>query len=105
SVGLDGPDGTWISPVSPGAEQGRNQDGYNAGVINGSMPAEGKTGGLADSPVPSDSNGAVVVWSGRWPSGMYAISLQGRGTADLYVQGVGDAAIPGVSSVSFAGGV
>ena len=87
SVGLDGPDGPWISPVADGSEAGKNTDAYNAGVINGSSPAQ--------SPIPSDSHGAVAVVSGRWPAGTYAITLQGEGTADLYLQGTKDVVIGG----------
>ncbi len=84
SIGLDGPDGTWISPVDEGNQVGKNQDGYNAGVIYGSS--------LPGSPIPADSRGAIVVWSGAWPSGVYWVTLQGEGTADLFLQTTGDAA-------------
>ncbi len=97
-VGLDAPDGTtWIAPVANGQEQGKNEKGYNAGVINGS--------GSTSSPVPSASHGAVVVWSGAWPSGTYTITLEGHGTADLFLQGIGDAAPGGLKPASFAAGV
>ncbi len=82
SVGLDGPDGTWISPVDGAGSAGKNGGGYNASVYNGSEPAS--------SPVPARSRGAVVVWQGAWPGGTYAVTLSGTGTADLYVQGTGD---------------
>ncbi len=95
SVGLDGPDGTWISPVGGNDSAGKNTSDYDAGVYNGS--------GASGSPVPSASNGAVVVWQGHWPSGTYQITLEGSGTADLYVQGTGDAASAG--SVGWASGV
>ena len=85
SVGLDGPDGQWISPISDGNEAGRNVAGYNAGVINGGSPAQ--------SPIPTDSNGAVAVVSGVWPAGTYSITLEGEGTADLYLQGTKDVSI------------
>jgi subtilisin family serine protease len=82
SVGLDGPGGTWISPVANGKEAGKNTSAYAAGVINGSSASK--------SPVPADSSGAVVVVSGAWPSGTYAVTLEGEGTADLYLEGEGD---------------
>jgi hypothetical protein len=94
-VGLDGPDGTWISPVGPGDSQGKNGSGYDAGVYNGSTPS--------GSPVPANSNGAVVIWQGRWLPGTYAVTLEGNGTADLYVEGTGDAGGPG--AVGWASGV
>jgi hypothetical protein len=97
SVGLDGPGGTWMAPAKPGQFAGTSKNGYGASVYNGSQP----TG----SPVPAQSLGAVVVWQGAWPSGEYDITLSGSGTADLYVEGIGDAAIPGVTQVNFVNGV
>jgi subtilisin family serine protease len=85
SVGLDGPDGQWIAPVSDGNEAGKNTAGYNAGVINGSAAAQ--------SPIASESRGAVAVISGTWPAGTYAITLEGSGTADLFLQGTKDVII------------
>jgi hypothetical protein len=95
SVGLVGPDGEWIAPVSEGDERGKNTTAYNAGVINGSSPA--------NSPVPSGSRGAVVVWSGAWPKGTYQVTLDGDGTAELYLEALGDAAMGG--DVGFLGPV
>ncbi|HEY2516406.1 MAG TPA: S8 family serine peptidase [Polyangiaceae bacterium] len=85
SVGFAGPDGEWIAPVSDGNEAGKNTSQYNAGVINGSSASK--------SPVPAASHGAVAVVSGRWPSGTYAIELDGVGTADLYLEGTGDVSV------------
>ncbi|HEY6463584.1 MAG TPA: S8 family serine peptidase, partial [Polyangiaceae bacterium] len=82
NVGLDGPDGTWITPVKGGASGGKNTSGYSAGVYNGSEPS--------GSPVPSGSDGAVVVWQGAWPAGTYQVTLEGTGTVDLYMEGTGD---------------
>lgn len=96
-VGLDGPDGSWIDPVAANDSAGKNTNDYQAGIYNGSQPA--------NSPVPAQSHGAVVVWQGVWPAGTYYVTLVGSGTADLYVEGTGDAAIPGFSSVGFAYGV
>ena len=94
-VGVDKPDGTWIEPVAPGQSAGSSD--HQAGVYNGSQP----TGSL----VPSQSNGAVVVWQGTWPSGTYFVTLTGSGTADLYLQATGDASVPGGAQVGFAAGV
>jgi subtilisin family serine protease len=94
SVGLDGPDGTWISPVAGGASAGKTTADYAAGIYNGSQPS--------GSPVPQQSHGAVVVWQGSWPSGTYQITLSGSGTADLYVQATGDASVAGLNTVGFA---
>jgi hypothetical protein len=87
SIGLDGPDGHWIAPQSDGQEAGKNTSGYQAAVLNGST--------ATNSPVPSNSNGAVVVVSGAWPTGTYQIVVQGDGTADMYLEGTGDVAIGG----------
>jgi hypothetical protein len=94
-VGLDGPDGTWISPVDSGQSAGKNTSDYNAAVYNGSA--------APNSPVPQQSHGAVVVWQNKWPSGTYYVTLSGSGTADLYLQATGDAGLAG--SVGFAHGV
>jgi subtilisin family serine protease len=93
SVGLDGPDGPWIAPQPNGEEAGKNTSGYNAAVINGSR--------AANSPVPTDSSGAVVVITGTWPSGQYNVTIQGEGTADLYLEGTGDVTIGGNAGFVF----
>jgi hypothetical protein len=87
SVGLNGPDGPWIGPQSDGNEAGKNTSGYNAAVINGSSAAM--------SPVPTASSGAVVVITGKWPAGQYEVTIEGDGTADLYLEGTGDVTIGG----------
>jgi subtilisin family serine protease len=87
SVGLDGPDGRWIAPIADGSEAGKNTPSYNAGVINGRSPSQ--------SPIPSGSSGAVVVVSGAWPAGTYGITLEGEGTADLFLEGTNDVVIGG----------
>ncbi len=97
SIGLDGPDGTWISPVANGDQVGKNTKDYNAGVIHGS--------GAKGSAVPAGSLGATVVWSGKWPAGSYAVTLQGEGSAELYLDGSGDANLFGSTPTSFTIGV
>jgi len=96
-VGLDGPDGEWIAPIAKGHQNGKNTSDYNAGVIYGA--------GLEGSPIPESSNGAVVVWTGKWPDGTYSVTLEGTGMAELYVQGLGDASLGGVGQATFANGV
>jgi MYXO-CTERM domain-containing protein len=96
-VGLEGPDGEWIAPVSAGKQNGKNTNDYNAGVIYGAN--------LPDSPIPEGSRGAVVVWQGKWPTGNYNITLEGSGMADLYMQGIGDAGLGGDHPASFVNGV
>jgi len=41
--------------------------------------------------VAQGSNGAIVIWSGNWPAGNYDVTLEGDGTADLFMQTTGDA--------------
>jgi subtilisin family serine protease len=96
-VGLESPEGEWISPVAEGQEAGKNTSEYNAGVIYGQSDPQ--------SPVPAGSHGAVVVWTGKWPKGTYNIELEGDGTADLYLQGTGDAAAFSGTPAHFAHGV
>jgi MYXO-CTERM domain-containing protein len=96
-IGLDGPDGEWIAPVAEGHQNGKNTDDYNAGVIFGS--------GIEGSPIPEGSHGGVVVWTGKWPSGTYDITLEGTGMAELYLQGIGDAALGADREAIFANGV
>ncbi len=92
-IGLDGPDGTWVSPVSDGNENAHDTSTYNSGVIFGSS--------AQNSPVPPNSQGGVVVWTGNWPSGTYAVTLEGRGYADLYLSASGAAQ----NAVAFTQGV
>ncbi|MEO7110504.1 MAG: S8 family serine peptidase [Polyangiaceae bacterium] len=92
-IGIDGPDGTWISPIDENSSLGKNIGATNSGVIYGS--------GQLNSPVPPGSRGAIAVWSGSFPVGTYAITLSGDGTADLFMQGTGDA----TARVYFAAGV
>lgn len=83
-IGLESPEGVWIPPIGPGTQRGKNEATYDAGVIYGSTAKK--------SPVPADSNGAVVLWTGRkWPSGTYNVLFEGTGSAELYLQGVNGA--------------
>jgi subtilisin family serine protease len=96
-VGLDGPDGEWIAPIEEGHQNGKNTSDYNAGVIYGH--------GLDGSPIPDSSRGAVVVWTGKWPSGTYYVTLEGSGMAEMYLQGLGDAALGNDRQATFTNGV
>ncbi len=97
-IGLEGPDGEWIAPVSEGSKQGKKGQGYDAGVVFGQAAGQ-------DSQIPPGSRGAIVVWSGSWPAGSYPVTLEGEGTADLYLQGGGDASLGGAKPASFLDGV
>lgn len=97
AIGLEGPDGEWITPIREGHQSGKNTDEYNAGVIYGSQHD--------NSPVPATSRGAVVVWQGKWPAGTYHVTLEGEGMAELYMQALGDAGHGGAHPAAFASGV
>lgn len=97
-IGLDGPDGEWIAPIAEGEQSGRNQDGYRSGVIYGSKATN-------DGQIPEGSRGAVVVWAGKWPSGDYSVTFEGEGTAELYLQGVGEVGLGGARPAYFRHGV
>jgi subtilisin family serine protease len=96
AVGLDGPDGTWLSPVSQGNSASHNDSGATAAVYNGAA---------ANSPVPVQSQGAVIAWQGSWKAGTFYVTLEGQGTADLYVQASGDASSPNGMPLGFTNGV
>lgn len=97
SIGLDAPDGEWIAPVARGEQAGKNTNDYNAGVIYGSQ--------LEGSPIPPSSHGGVVVWTGKWPSGTYYVTLEGEGMAELYMEPLGDAGLGGNTPAFFSSAV
>ncbi len=92
-IGLEGPDGEWIPPVSEGHERGHDTAEYRAGIVFGSQNT--------DSPIPQGSRGAFVAWQGKWPPGVYNIVLEGRGAAELYMEGLGDASAFGSKPAGF----
>ena len=89
-VGVDKPDGEWVSPLAPGDGATFKDGALEATIIN-------QTSGK-DSPLAPGENGAVVILEGTWRSGdTYAIRLEGHGTARLWVQSEGDL-LPGVGN-------
>lgn len=100
SLGFDLPTGTWLSPVAEGADQGRREGTFRAGIVNGSAPA--------DSPIPVGHRGGVVVWTGSWPAGPYYVVLKNTADtaadAELYLQSLGGAA-GGLDPTRFENGV
>jgi subtilisin family serine protease len=96
SVGLEAPGGDrWVNLVDPGDEAGYEGDGgTTAAVIN--RLANGK------SAITADTNSAVVAWDGAWEEGSFAIVLRGRGDAQLWVTGTGDAAPGATAGLLFA---
>jgi hypothetical protein len=106
SVGLDSPAGTWIEPIGPNASGSYpNHDAgtctspcgpcpASAEVLNGSSTSMGQ--------IPEGSDSAIVLWGqGDWDAGTYAITLTGEGTADLYIEGSGDAVDDNGNGVAF----
>ena len=91
SVGLEGPGGQqWLDLTAPGDDSGYDADGINAGVINNVIDER--------SQLTDETNGAVVFWEGSWDGDSeFAVTLQGRGDAQLWVAGTGGAS-PGPSS-------
>jgi subtilisin family serine protease len=89
SVGLEGPNGTWVPLTDPGNDRGHdwNYDGFSgtAGVVNN--VADDRT------QLTAQTNGAVVFWEGTWrgDDGHFAVTLRGRGDAQLWVTGLGGA--------------
>jgi hypothetical protein len=96
-IGLDAPGGSWISPIEDEHEEGHTDGAANAGVIYGSN--------VPNTLVPQNSHGAIVIFTGAFNSGPYAVTLEGEGFADLYVDGSGDAAISGSSPAFFSAAV
>ncbi len=84
SVGLEGPGGeTLISFTSPNDDRGYSGEKISAGVINNTQ--NGK------APIPPDSNSAVVSWEGSWgDNSEFAILMEGKGNAQLWITGLGD---------------
>jgi subtilisin family serine protease len=91
SVGLEGPDGEiWVSPIPPGETAGvdKKSGGKDVEVvILNDYRGEG-------SPLPEGTRGAVMLVDGAWSTaGDLTILLEGDGTAELWVQGVGNAGV------------
>ncbi len=83
SVGLEAPDGTWITPVPPGDDEGYDDGNGTTGAVVNDEP--GKSGITDD--------GAVVVWSGEWEKdGEFAVLLEGSGVAEMWITASGEAA-------------
>ena len=81
-----------MSPISNNNESSHDSSGYQSGVIYGS--------GQQNSPVPQGSQGAIVIWSGNWPKGTYAVTLEGHGYADFWLEPSGDAALPATGFIN-----
>jgi subtilisin family serine protease len=97
SVGLDTSGGTWLPAVPPGASGSIEGPGFEAtGAVDNDTA-------VAPAYATSGPQGAVAMMQGAWPAGTYFITLVGSGTADLYIQGLGDVGYQG--AVAFVNGV
>lgn len=80
SVALEGPGGkTWVGFVGKGDRAGYEKDGNTAVVVNNSPEA--------NSGIASDTNSAVIAWTGKWEDGEFTVLLKGKGHASLWVVG------------------
>ena len=92
SVGLNNAKGEAIVPmVKPGSSAGANPKATPALEAAIYVDVFGEA-----SPMTAGSHGAVIWFSGTWPSNEnLVLALEGSGTADLWLQGTGQAAISG----------
>jgi subtilisin family serine protease len=91
SLGIEGPDGeTWVEPIAPGntASFKTRSGGKDVEtVILNDVRGEG-------SPIPEGTRGAVLLVDGGWStSDPITILLEGDGTAEIWLQGVGEAGV------------
>lgn len=90
-VGIDDQSGHWFDPIDFGQSGSMDKNGLTADIFNG------VTG--ANSPLGNNPDGAVVVLDGKWKSGsVFALRLQGHGTAEIWAQSSGDIA-PDLGSI------
>lgn len=87
-VALEGPDGAQLvgftGPGNDGAySKGEGKTGTKAGVVN-NLPK-------SNSSITPDTNSAVVIFTGKWDAGTFAVQMRGSGDASLWVTGTGDA--------------
>jgi subtilisin family serine protease len=85
SVGVEGQGKTVLSPLGVGQGGEADLGGYRVGVLNG-------TGSVSsDSGASPGKQNAIVYFDGSWPQDSdFAIVLQGHGSAQLWVQALGD---------------
>ena len=86
SIGLEGPGGDrWIDQVSRGTSVGETRADLNAAIVHGVVDEL--------TPLTEDTFGAIVAFDGKVPAGeSVTLTLEGRGTPKLWVQGGGDLA-------------
>ncbi len=83
-VGLEKNDQEEVAPQATGEQRAVTSGGTTLAVVNGVV------GG--DSPLNAGTRGAIAYVSEAWRgSDTFALTLEGRGTAEIWVQGTGDA--------------
>jgi subtilisin family serine protease len=81
SIGIEGPKGMSIRPVTKGRTGGyrASDDSLTAAIYNGAVGAP--------SPLPVGSHGAVIMWDGKWPGGNpITLELDGEGFVGAWVE-------------------
>lgn len=79
SVGVDGGNGAVLVPLPRGQSNKNQTNDLTVTVVNGALAYY--------ELAPEDQNAAAVIIDGKWPSNeTFAVRLEGRGTASLWVQ-------------------
>jgi subtilisin family serine protease len=81
AIGLEGPKGLSIKRATKGSRAGfqASDDTLSAAIYNGVVGGE--------SPLPSDSHGAILVWDGQWPGASeFTLNLEGEGLVNAWVE-------------------
>jgi subtilisin family serine protease len=82
-VGVEDEDGVLVDPLEPGDAGSFDQGDYDVTVINGTADQ--------NSPIAPGTSGAVIQFDGKWETAkVFAIRLEGHGSARLWVQSEGD---------------
>lgn len=85
SVGVDSKDSALLAPVGIGKSAGADLGSFEIAVLNGTE------GAADDSSITPGKHNALVVIDGSWPEDSdFAIHLEGHGSAQLWLQGLGD---------------
>ncbi|HEY3255786.1 MAG TPA: S8 family serine peptidase, partial [Polyangiaceae bacterium] len=85
SVGVEGKAGSLLAPVAVGEANEHDLGDYRVGVLNGTDSA------VDDSGISPGQKNAVLYIDGSWPeNSQFSIVLEGHGSAQLWVQGLGD---------------
>ncbi|HTM45953.1 MAG TPA: S8 family serine peptidase, partial [Polyangiaceae bacterium] len=82
-VGLDRLDGPWVEPIGRGQSTKVKDGDLEVTLLNNAITTDG--------PLSANTDGAVVLFDGKWDSGKtFVLRLEGEGAANLWVQSEGD---------------